>query len=425
MNQSGGSATVTNSTLSNNTASGIAFGGGGIANYGTFTVTDTLITENRSTSGIGGGITNYGTLVVTNSTLSNNSAAGNAYGGGGIDNATMLTMDNSTVTGNTATGDYGGGISTGGTAVITDSTISGNTAANGGGVFDHDGSLTITGSLLSGNSANYGGGLYNGSTSSVMNSTLSGNSGSVEGGGISTNTGTSTMVTNSTLAGNSAGIGGDGIANGGTVTLGAAILADGSAGGDCTGVTGNLTDLGYNQGQDSSCGFIASTDLANTPAGLDSAGLQNNGGPTQTIALEPGSPAIDHVIGASLCPTTDQRGDPRSVPCDIGAYDTDASSLASLHITTASLPDGAFHALYRAPLAATGGNPPYKWSISSGHLPKGLHLKKSTGIIKGKPNKHDSGTYTFTVKVVDKKIKVKHQPPTQDTATKVLSITIS
>ena len=32
---------------------------------------------------------------------------------------------------------------------------------------------------------------------------------------------------------------------------------------------------------------------------------------------------------------------------------------------------------------ATGGDPPYKWSISSGHLPKGLHLKKATGVISG------------------------------------------
>jgi hypothetical protein len=43
----------------------------------------------------------------------------------------------------------------------------------------------------------------------------------------------------------------------------------------------------------------------------------------------------------------------------------------------------------------------------------------------GKPNKGDGGPYTFTVKVLDKKIKTKHHPPTQDSAMKVLSITIS
>ena len=95
-----------------------------------------------------------------------------------------------------------------------------------------------------------------------------------------------------------------------------------------------------------------------------------------------------------------------------------------LHCTTMSLRPGEGGTRYSATLAASGGNPPYKWSVSSGVLPKGLHLKKTTGVISGKPNKNDSETYTFTVKVVDKKIKVKHHPSTQNTATKVLSITI-
>jgi hypothetical protein len=51
-------------------------------------------------------------------------------------------------------------------------------------------------------------------------------------------------------------------------------------------------------------------------------------------------------------------------------------------------------------------------------LPHHLRSKDVEHVLKG-------GTYTFTVKAVDKKIKVKHQPPTQNTATKVLSITIS
>jgi len=71
---------------------------------------------------------------------------------------------------------------------------------------------------------------------------------------------------------------------------------------------------------------------------------------------------------------------------------------------------------YSAMLAASGGKLPYKWSVSSGALPKGLHLKKSTGVISGRPNKDDSGTYTFTVKVVDK---------AKNSSTEVLSITIS
>jgi hypothetical protein len=69
--------------------------------------------------------------------------------------------------------------------------------------------------------------------------------------------------------------------------------------------------------------LVATGDLSDTPAGLDPSGLQDNGGPTQTTALEPGSAAIDHVSDGALCPATDQRGAPRMIPCDIGAYDTD------------------------------------------------------------------------------------------------------
>ncbi len=102
-----------------------------------------------------------------------------------------------------------------------------------------------------------------------------------------------------------------------------------------------------------------------------------------------------------------------------GAFGLQITSVSPLH-------PGLVKTLYSDNLAASGGNPPYKWSVSSGKLPKGLHLKKSTGVISGKPNKNDSGTYTFTVKAVDTKTKkTKSHPSTQNTATKVLSITIS
>jgi hypothetical protein len=94
-------------------------------------------------------------------------------------------------------------------------------------------------------------------------------------------------------------------------------------------------------------------------------------------------------------------------------------------VTTTSLPGGTVKTAYTASLTANGGNPPYKWSIVSGNLPTGLHLHRSTGVISGEPHKSDSGVYAFTVKVVDKKVRAMHQPATQNTATKVLSIAIS
>ena len=88
---------------------------------------------------------------------------------------------------------------------------------------------------------------------------------------------------------------------------------------------------------------------------------------------------------------------------------------SSLTVTTASLPGATARQRYSATLAATGGNPPYKWSVLSGHLPKGLHLNRSTGVVSGRPR--TKGMLTFTVQVVDHK--------TKHTATKMLSITVS
>ena len=88
-----------------------------------------------------------------------------------------------------------------------------------------------------------------------------------------------------------------------------------------------MTDLGYNLDDDSACNLHATTDLTGVAAGLDPTGLQSNGGPTQTIALESGSAAIGRVGNPAQCPATDQRGDPRAVPCDIGAYNTGGQSV--------------------------------------------------------------------------------------------------
>lgn len=105
-----------------------------------------------------------------------------------------------------------------------------------------------------------------------------------------------------------------------------------------------------------------------------------------------------------------------------GASPPAPPSLTSFHITTVSLPNGTLRTRYSTSLAARSGNPPYKWSVVTGTLPKGLHLKKGTGAIYGNPRA--SGTFTFTVKVVDKKQKTKDHLPTQNAATEVLSITI-
>jgi len=135
-----------------------------------------------------GGINNNGTLTLTDSTVSGNTATGPyAYGGGVTNYEGTLTLINSTVSGNSAA--RGGGIMnySNGTLTLINSTVSGNTADYGGGVTNYEGTLTLTNSTVSGNTADYGGGIHNGGTLTLTNSTVSGNTAEVYGGGIFSN----------------------------------------------------------------------------------------------------------------------------------------------------------------------------------------------------------------------------------------------
>ncbi len=185
------------------------------------------------------------------------------------------------------------------------------------------GTVNINNSTIADNVAdNYAGGLYNLGTMSISNSTVANNS-ATYGGGMLNDGGNTVNISNSTFANNSSTQGG-GIDNGGTINVSNSLFAN--SGGNC--VNGTTNDQGYNLSSDSTCGFSASTSQQNIDPLLDPNGLQNNGGLTQTIALQQGSPAIDQIPVAS-CPATDQRGFPRpddsETTCDIGAYESGAA----------------------------------------------------------------------------------------------------
>ena len=237
---------------------------------------------------------------------------------GGATNLRNLTIAN----GSNPLG-FGGGINNDFTLTVTNCTFSGNSALRGGGI-KSEGSLTVTNSTFSGNSASDGGGgILNFSTATITNCTFSGNSTATFIGGGIDNVGTLT-VTNNTFSGNSAGLGGGGIGNEplGNTTLKGTILAA-EPGGNCGGL---ITDAGYNISDDVSCPLLSGTSVDGITLNLDPAGLQNNGGPTQTIALEPNSQAVDFIPVASCTVSTDQRGFPRPDSgntnfCDAGAFE--------------------------------------------------------------------------------------------------------
>ena len=272
----------------------------------------------------------------------------------GDGSSTVLTMtasmylDISGVTiENGRTAASGGGIanSSGGTLTVTDSTLSGNNAGYfGGGIYNSGGTTNVDDSTLSDNGGNAGGAIFTqeGPTN-VNDSTLSGNHASGFGGGIynSGGSGGTVNVTGSTLSGNSAIDGGGGIDNAGTMNVGATIVANSTSGDDCYSDGGTFNDEGYNIDDDSSCGFTA-TGSVNSSTTLDASlgALQNNGGPTQTIAPNAASPspAVGVIppsttlpVVGQVCPTTDQRGlaSAPGVNCDIGAVQTASILYAS------------------------------------------------------------------------------------------------
>ena len=170
----GSSVRISGVTIQNGKAApvGRTFGGGGIANRGTLTLTDTRVNVNWAPDG--GGIVNEGSLNIYNSTISANGAAV----GGGVVNEGKLDINDSRISGNKA--DKGGGgiyNRKGGTLTVTDGTVTGNSAPLGGGIFNVS-KLDITDSRISDNTAEKGGGgiLNSEGKVTLTGSTVRGNS---------------------------------------------------------------------------------------------------------------------------------------------------------------------------------------------------------------------------------------------------------
>jgi hypothetical protein len=315
--------TVNNCVVETN----MAYAGSGIYNDGisaVLTMVNSSVTSNfNDGGGEGGGIYNEsGMVTITNSTVSENAASlmGDPSAGG-IFNGGTTEITDSTVNNNFA-GDVGGGILNSGTLTVTNTTISGNHAGTnlpgggfGGGIYNY-GTVTITNSSIIQNNAGgkepsgWGAGIGNEGSLDISNSTVSGNWAGQDAGGIY-NFGPF-HVTNSTISENSASQNAGGIYNGATgmVELENTILNEGDSGANIFNNGGAVTSHGYNLSNDDGGGYlIAPGDQINTDPMLGP--LQDNGGPTMTHALLPGSPAINTGDpNFTPPPSYDQRGAP-------------------------------------------------------------------------------------------------------------------
>lgn len=369
----GGTMTVTGSTISNNTSRDL---GGGIYSDtppATLTIDGCTVSNNAAFAGGGVAVSDIA-LVLTNSTISDNTAR---LTGGGI---TILSPSSTTVSdlrivdnvastdhvgiGGEDYHDFGGGgmaIALAMDATFTRLTIQGNSADLGGGlsvVNSSEAGLTLLDSTVSGNTAGIGGGIFQAGELILTNTTVSGNTATAVihgpfpgGGGGIYNAGSILTLSNSTIATNSSVAAGGGIfgipydgppyddeeLHNPSTTLKNTVVAGNlvvSSNEECGGanVPPFITSLGYNLDTDNSCGLIAATDLGGTVAPLLGP-LADNGGSTQTHAPLPGSPLIDAIPAADCTDAgdtpllTDQRGAARPVGtnCDIGAVEWTAS----------------------------------------------------------------------------------------------------
>ncbi|MBC8355772.1 MAG: VCBS repeat-containing protein, partial [Planctomycetes bacterium] len=318
-----GTLALINSTISKSSTAGDFALGGGIRSLGALELTNSTISGNstKGSNATGGGVHTVGPLSITNSTISANSTAGNFAGGGGVLALDSVALTNSAVTGNGTGGNssVGGGIfSIGGAFTLINSTISENrTAGNGafGGGVATTVPLVSTNSTISGNSttgeSSDGGGVSANSSVTLINSTVSGNKTEgdfADGGGVVMFDNAALRISNSIIAGNTVAfgnVGPDFLPEQTPIIPALTLSVTNSLIGDNSGTSLNAAPVG----SPDTDGNLIGTSVS--PINPLLGPLGNNGGPTQTHALLPGSPAIDagnSTIARDAGLDYDQRG---------------------------------------------------------------------------------------------------------------------
>jgi predicted outer membrane repeat protein len=360
---------VTNCSFANNSAT--ANGGGGIYNIARLTLTGCTFTGNSTASSTnstaGGGIysSSKGTVTISNCSFTGNTALGSgstAGSGGAISNSGTMTVAATSFTNNLAASD-GGAVYTNGTFTATNCPFLNNTAQSDGGAIRNSAALTLTGCTIAGNfGASEGGGL-DGTYSqqlTVTNCTFANNTAGSQGGGLKL-FGTNMLLVGDTITANRVTYGDGSLFGGGILILNSVTLYNTIVCGNFKGVSGNapsdidkIPDFNIDPacafnliGTGGSAGLV--NGVNNNQVGVTNAGLgalANNGGPMQTIALLPGSPAIAHGSNAYVSAgATDGRGLARVVngTIDIGAFEVQTTSAAPLNQTASTGMLGLFN----------------------------------------------------------------------------------
>jgi hypothetical protein len=390
-----GSMTITNCTIDHNSDDG---DGGGIYNGSSMTIANSTIANNSA--GVGGGLANDELMTITDSTIANNSAAAvNGFGGaaGGIENDRPMTLTNCNIAHNSASVD-GGAVESLGSMFITNCNIA-NDSARGAGGRANAGLMAITNSTIADNSAHAGGGIQSFGLMTITNCTIANNSAGADGGGIDNEPGGPLTITNCTITSNSAFSRGGGIFNNGAATLNNTIVALNTRGTGSEAVADDIGSVGTPVGVSSAYNLIGTggaggltngvnhNQVGIAIPGLDPNGLQDNGGPTQTIAVLPGSPAIgkgSSSISDVTVPTTDQREVARpSNSVDIGAFQDRGFTMTIA--TGVSPQSAAINTAFANPLAvfvtSPFGDPVQGGTINFGVTPAsgGASAKLSAG----------------------------------------------
>ncbi|HYF64428.1 MAG TPA: MBG domain-containing protein, partial [Herpetosiphonaceae bacterium] len=314
---------------------------------------------------LGGGVYDSSinhTLRLTNVTISGNQA----FNGGGIYNdRSTLILTNVTISGNTAV-ERGGGLYNAAHLPLTDVTISGNKARYGGGLFLGGYSPRLTNVVISGNTATeQGGGVYMSDWSPVLtNVTISGNTAQSGGGGIFNNTITPPSIRNSIIWGNSSGI-----SNSGTTTppISYSLVQDSGGSAAWNGSAG--ADGGGNLDADPL--FVAPVPAA-----------PSSGGDLHLLPNSPGIDAGSNAVANPGLPATDRDGDPRisNGVVNMGAYE--ALGWFTSQPPAAASYGSAYTHTFSASMPGQPG--PITFALTAGALPPGLSLGPG-GVLSGTP----------------------------------------